>query len=220
MEVLQKSNVHGPVDQQFVSEKFKASPGRSQPGTYLVRRDCNDHFKYLLHYMTEKEGIKVVQISNESGMFKILGYLDSNDLKEGYDEIGQLIKNLASHLGLKTCLHPSEFDRAQSLLICRSVSATEADIIGPVYYQSFVFFIKTLTLFGLNLSGSTYLMDICNRQSETHVDPDQFRYEIASVDIRSKSNQKLTKHFAHLSALLRTVVIDSFSFNQAMTLDQ
>ena len=144
LEALQRANIHGPVDQQFVSAKFKASPGRSQPGTYLIRRDCNDHFKYLLHYISEREGLKVVQISNESGMFKILSQLDRNDLREAYDDIGVLVKELVSHLGLKTCLHPSEFDRAQSLLICRSVSATEADIIGQFSHQRFLFINRPL----------------------------------------------------------------------------
>ena len=37
---------------------------------------------------------------------------------------------------LKTCLHPSEYDRAQTLLLCRSYSAIEADIIGHNKWSS------------------------------------------------------------------------------------
>ena len=51
-------------------------------------------------------------------------------MEECYDDIGSLVKDLASLLGLKSCLHPSEYDRAQTLLICRSVEALENDIIG------------------------------------------------------------------------------------------
>ena len=48
---LLDSKTHGPVDNQFVIEKFKASPERQQVGTYLIRRSCDNHFTYFLHYV-------------------------------------------------------------------------------------------------------------------------------------------------------------------------
>ena len=139
LETLLKSKVHGPVDQQFVIEKFKASPDRLQPGTYLLRRDVSNHYSYFLHYVTDNSEFRVIPILFEesSETFSIvIEYLtekfdDAADLlSKKYADIGALAKDLINVLGLKTCLHPSEFDRARTLLLCRSVSATEADFIG------------------------------------------------------------------------------------------
>ena len=69
---LLKSQVHGPVDFQFVRDKFKAEPGRQQVGTYLIRQSCDNHFTYFLHYMSES-GEKVIYIlqSKETDTFSI-----------------------------------------------------------------------------------------------------------------------------------------------------
>ena len=72
MNYLLKSQVHGPVDFQFVRDKFKAEPGRQQVGTYLIRQSCDNHFTYFLHYMSES-GEKVIYIlqSKETDTFSI-----------------------------------------------------------------------------------------------------------------------------------------------------
>ena len=139
LETLLKSKVHGPVDQQFVIEKFKASPGRLQAGTYLIRRDVSNHYSYFLHYVTES-GFQVIHIVEDtSGVYSIVSndstktedHLEDACLSnKKYADISSLTKDLIGTLGLKTCLHPSEFDRARTLLLCRSVQATEVDIIG------------------------------------------------------------------------------------------
>ncbi len=141
---LLEANVHGPVDFQFVLEKFKASPERQQAGTFLVRQSCIDHYTYFLDYVfvsavTEQgiteRSLRVVHIirSKETGTFSLnkqdLG-AEMVKLEECYNDLKALIKDISGPLGLKTCLHPSEYDRAATLLICRSDTALSNDIIG------------------------------------------------------------------------------------------
>ena len=143
---LQAAKVHGPVDSQFVMEKFKAAPERQQPGTYLIRRSCDNHFTYFLHYvivsgisdqgMTERS-LKVLHIlqSEETKMFSLIKQdiepsINLQNIEECYADLANLIKDITGPLGLKTCLHPSEYDRAASLLVCRSESALGNDIFG------------------------------------------------------------------------------------------
>jgi hypothetical protein len=139
LQTLLAAHVHGPVDSQFVLSKFKAAPGRQQPGTYLIRRSCDNHFTYYLHYVSDSGPPRVLHIlqSEDTGTFTLnTKNIDSAidmtmvELKECYDNIGTLVKDIMIPFGLKTCLHPSEFDRAPSMLLCRSISALEADIVG------------------------------------------------------------------------------------------
>ena len=51
-------------------------------------------------------------------------------IEDVYNDIGSLIKDLKRPLNLTSCLHPSEFDRAPTLLLCRSASAIKADFEG------------------------------------------------------------------------------------------
>ena len=71
--ILLESQVHGPVDSQFVKEKFKASPGRLQPGSYLIRQSCERHFTFILHYVDEKGDLQPIHIiqSKDTGTFCI-----------------------------------------------------------------------------------------------------------------------------------------------------
>ena len=52
------------------------------------------------------------------------------NVEECYTEVSALVKDIMAPLGLKTCLHPSEYDRCPILLICRSEKALGNDIIG------------------------------------------------------------------------------------------
>ena len=73
--------------------------------------------------------------SEETGTFS-LNKQDINTsvnlqhMEECYNDINTLIKDITGPLGLKTCLHPSEYDRTHTLLPCRSEAALRNDIIG------------------------------------------------------------------------------------------
>ena len=62
--------------------------------------------------------------------------VDLSQIQEVYSEISQLIKDLRGPLQLKTCLHPSELDKAQTLLLCRSPSKVNADIVGVTSWSN------------------------------------------------------------------------------------
>ena len=75
--------------------------------------------------ITERS-LKVVHIlqSEETGLFSVTKQdidpsVNLQHLEECYSDISSLVKDITSPLGLKTCLHPSEYDRSPTLLICR-----------------------------------------------------------------------------------------------------
>ena len=75
--------------------------------------------------ITERS-LRVVHIlqSEESGLFSINKQdvdqsINLQNVEECYTEISALVKDITTPLGLKTCLHPSEYDRCPILLICR-----------------------------------------------------------------------------------------------------
>ena len=86
--------------------------------------------------ITERS-LRVVHIlqSEESGLFSINKQdidqsINLQNVEECYTEVSALVKDIMAPLGLKTCLHPSEYDRCPILLICRSEKALGNDIIG------------------------------------------------------------------------------------------
>ena len=118
-------------------------------GSYLLRRSPDNHFTYFLHYVIDstssgvgdqgitERSLRVVHIlqSEESGLFSINKQdidqsINLQNVEECYTEISALVKDIMAPLGLKTCLHPSEYDRCPILLICRSEKALGNDIIG------------------------------------------------------------------------------------------
>ena len=71
---LTEKDIHGPVDSQFVKEKFEKY-GR-KPGTYLVRQHNIYHFNYYLHYISDIGGnndeiVLFIIKSKETGTFSI-----------------------------------------------------------------------------------------------------------------------------------------------------
>ena len=74
MNYLTEKDIHGPVDSQFVKEKFEKY-GR-KPGTYLVRQHNIYHFNYYLHYISDIGGnndeiVLFIIKSKETGTFSI-----------------------------------------------------------------------------------------------------------------------------------------------------
>ena len=116
-----------------------ATPERQELGSYLLRRSPDNHFTYFLHYVIDstsvsgvseqgitEKSLKVVHIlqSEETGQFSVIKKdIENSDnlqhVEECYNSIGALVKDIIGPLALKTCLHPSEYDRSPTLLICR-----------------------------------------------------------------------------------------------------
>ena len=70
--------------------------------------------------------IKVAYIlqSEETGQFSlnkkdIDQSINLQNVEECYSDISALVRDITSPLGLKACLHPSEYDRTPTLLLCR-----------------------------------------------------------------------------------------------------
>ena len=60
---LLAAKVHGPVDKNFIMEKFKASPERQELGSYLIRRSPDNHFTYFLHYVIDSTSSGVGELN-------------------------------------------------------------------------------------------------------------------------------------------------------------
>ena len=132
-------NVHGPVTTEFVTEKFQCK-AKGKAGTYLLRQSCEEFDRYHLHYL-ESGNSKVPEILTIDKMKS--GKLFKLHLKEGdmtFETLRDIIKYLKeptsdgskiqNHPCIRDCLHPSEFDKATTLLLCRSIAKLRADMLG------------------------------------------------------------------------------------------
>ena len=149
LQQLLKDQVHGPIQTEFAERKFMANneqdPGIFQwkpRGTYLIHQSCKDANNYLLHYIQrddcKPEVLHIMQIDDNK--FCLQQTPSHPNLKGEFESIGQLIKTIknseaqdtessqVSFPSLKNCIHPSEYDKSPTLLLCRSIDKLQDDI--------------------------------------------------------------------------------------------
>jgi len=156
LENMTSNKVHGPITRFFAEDKLEKRSLRR--GSYLLRQSTQHHDKMFLHYCS-KEGRKPEEIliycpvnqldlNLSEGEDKINGTDEATGyclektatssslplvLQKPFDSINDLIqtlKNTSSHIELTDCLHPSEFDKADSLLLCRTDKQLKEDRLG------------------------------------------------------------------------------------------
>jgi len=140
LEVLLANKVHGPVSRAFAEEKLKKS--NFKKGSFLVRHCTTDHHKLYLHYCS-RDGCKPeeVMILEEKGLYRLPRDLAIHmpvQLRDQFKTVGELIlklRNVPSTVELSNCVHPSEFDKTMSLLLCRTDSQWREDTLGTKLAQ-------------------------------------------------------------------------------------
>ena len=106
-------------------------------GSFLLRQCEKYYHKYYLHYCS-RDGCRPEEIIilEEKGLFKLHADCSSglpSKLKEQFKSIGDLVfalRNVPSNIELLDCIHPSEFDKSRSLLICRTDAQWREDTLG------------------------------------------------------------------------------------------
>ena len=154
MQSLLKEHVHGPIHPDFAERKFitnsEQDPGKVQwkpRGTYLIHQSCNDANHFMLHYIRREnckpEVLNIVKIEENRFCVKQTTPHTYYQLEVEFDSISHIIKTIkklyteVSDLPstqqqsiplLNNCLHPSEYDKAPTLLLCRSIQKLEDDV--------------------------------------------------------------------------------------------
>lgn len=137
LELLLSSKVHGPVTRAFAEEKLKKT--NFKKGSFLVRQCTSDHHKLYLHFCS-RDGCKPeeVTILEEKGLFRLQKDLATHmplQLREQFRTVGELVlalRTVPSSIELTNCVHPSEFDRTMSLLLCRTDTQWREDTLGKL----------------------------------------------------------------------------------------
>ena len=133
LEAWLADKVHGPVSRGWAEEKLRRKTGFKK-GAYLVRQSLEDHRKLHLLYCSHS-GCKPEEVTlqeEEEGGYRILAAPPSA-LARPWPSLAQLLhalKTLPSNIELGDCVHPSEFDRADSLLPCRTDLQRREDSLG------------------------------------------------------------------------------------------
>jgi len=138
LEQLLASKVHGPIDKAFAEDKLKKSGFKK--GSFLVRQSTSDHHKLFLHFCS-RDGCKPeeVVIVEEKGSYRL--QLDQAihlpvQLREQFRTVGDLVmalRSVPSYLEISNCVHPSEFDKPMSLLLCRTDMQWREDTLGTKF---------------------------------------------------------------------------------------
>eukprot|EP00092_Neocalanus_flemingeri_P038172 GFUD01041549.1.p1 GENE.GFUD01041549.1~~GFUD01041549.1.p1 ORF type:complete len:1200 (+),score=378.78 GFUD01041549.1:57-3656(+) len=135
LEQLNASKVHGPVTKAFAEEKLKKT--NFKKGSFLVRQSATDHHKLFLHFCSRDAcRPEEVPILEERGMFRLQGDIIPCipvQLRDQFRTVGELIlalRTVPSRIELGNCVHPSEFDRTMSLLLCRTDTQWREDSLG------------------------------------------------------------------------------------------
>ena len=149
---LLRDHVHGPIQTEFAERKFmthnEQDPGNVQwkpRGTYLIHQSCKDVNHYLLHYIQREdckpEVLHIVKIKDKQFRLQQTSHVNPC-LDVQFDSIGHIVKAIKeletemSHMPstpqhflpfLKNCLHPSEYDKAPTLLLCRAIEKLQDD---------------------------------------------------------------------------------------------
>ena len=149
---LLSDHVHGPIQTEFAERKFMTHNEQDQgnvqwksKGTYLIHQSCKDVNRYFLHYIQREdckpEVLHIVKIEDNRFRFQQTSQLHPC-LDVEFESIGHIVKTIKqletemSHMPsthqhfpplLKNCLHPSEYDKAPTLLLCRAIEKLQDD---------------------------------------------------------------------------------------------
>ena len=136
------NNVHGPVSDDFVEEKFAQKCKHNKAGYYILRQSPDRYDLLYLHYLPAEKAaspssspsstkLSVLHIvKTEAGKYSVdLPPMGAMVTKE-FPTLNALIRSLKQAELIQDCLHPSEYDRSDSLLLCRSESKLKADLVG------------------------------------------------------------------------------------------
>ena len=150
---LMRNHTHGPIHTEFAERKFMTNieqePGNVQwkpKGTYLIHQNCKDVNDYLLHYIHREECkpdvLHIQKIGENRFRLQETSSYTSINLVGEFESISDVIKAIkqleiensqlpAIHQQslplLKNCLHPSEYDKAPTLLLCRAIDKLQDD---------------------------------------------------------------------------------------------
>ena len=121
LEFLFRNRIHGPVDLDFVKNKFESSSrleGKyGSAGTFLIRQCDSVADRYFIHYREESGNLNVIRIDGINGCY----------FAKEFDREFSSFKDILSYKpewtgpsmpALASCLRPSEFDSVPNLLIC------------------------------------------------------------------------------------------------------
>ncbi|TRY68639.1 hypothetical protein TCAL_08883, partial [Tigriopus californicus] len=119
--------IHGPITREFVNEKMNAS-NRKKPGWYLMSQGTEKYNLFYLHVWVEgKAKPEVFAIGKSANGFEVIG------LGKGtFKTMRELRSMLHEHQNVQfeNCIHPSEYDKASTLLLCRSTIKLRGDVLG------------------------------------------------------------------------------------------
>ncbi|XP_071541156.1 tyrosine-protein kinase hopscotch [Panulirus ornatus] len=115
---LRSNKCHGPVGEEFATEKLKVKGG-SEVGVGLLRESSTDYEKYFLDIITEADKPPVsYTIIKEGDKFHL------NDSADLYDSLANMVKDFIkspdSSIKLSRVLPPSDYDNSELLLLCAS----------------------------------------------------------------------------------------------------
>jgi len=141
LEQLAASKVHGPVTKAFSEEKLMKT--NFKKGSFLVRQCIKDHHKLFLHFCSRDDGYRPeeVAIIEENGQFRLQEASSMclpMQLRQMFRTVGELVhalRTVPSSIELANCVHPSEFDRTPSLLLCRTDRQWKEDSLGSKLNQ-------------------------------------------------------------------------------------
>lgn len=136
LEACLSNKVHGPITKEFALTKLAKM--NFKKGSYLVRQSAETQGKLLLLFCS-REGCRPEELiiqNRMAGEFLIEASPTLTLPESLYQPFPSLpallhaLKSSQSSVVLLDCVHPSEFDRCASLLLCRSAAQWKADSLG------------------------------------------------------------------------------------------
>jgi len=130
------NKVHGPILKDFARSKLEKL--HYKKGSYILRQSLDTHGRIYLMVCTEDkcppEELCILKDKN-TAQFSLQrggGIKLEDDAYLPYSTIDELIKVLKQQkfFKLADCIHPSEFDRCHSLLLCRNPVQWRQDALG------------------------------------------------------------------------------------------
>lgn len=120
--------IHGPITREFINEKMNAN-NRKKPGWYLMSQGTEKYNLYYLHVWVEgKAKPEVFAIKKLAEGFEVIG-VSKGPFKTMRD-LRSMLQDLHPGVQFENCIHPSEYDKASTLLLCRSTVKLRGDVLG------------------------------------------------------------------------------------------
>ena len=130
------NNVHGPVSDEFVEEKFAQKCKHNKAGYYILRQSPDRYDLLYLHYSPAEKAASSSKLSvlhivtTEDGKYRVDVPQMGTTVTKRFSTLSALIRSLRQAELIQDCLHPSEYDKSDSLLLCRSETKLKADLVG------------------------------------------------------------------------------------------